>query len=249
MVRRRGRIRDVVAAGRWWPRWAERAAEQFGDTAGDGCHSSAVSTTSTRLARTWIAGGGGQVVRPFALLDERQPLDGGDRSRDLAGIGCNRRRRVDDRRRSDRRARAGTVRRAASNGGRGRTRAPAAIASFELSLLDLDLHGLVIEQLRLAIDDVVSDGVDVEVAFVVPPSASRRNHLGLVDRDIGLTAAGAVWLGELSNRDPNNGTEARDELMVVENIDCTPLETRGDAFTDHSNVEALRGTLNVSTRA
>ena len=57
------------------------------------------------------------------------------------------------------------------------------------------LTGRVVEQLRLAIDDVVSDGIDVEVAFVGPAVSVGENHLGLVDRDIGPTPAGTAWFG------------------------------------------------------
>ncbi len=193
-----GGFGDVVAAGRWWPRWAERAAEQFGDTAAGWvpliCR---VDNPRPVWRDTWIAlRGGGRVVRPFALPDERQLLDGGDRSCDLAGIVLQPTSTgstiVDDRIAERELERFGELLRMAAEEGPER---PLAIASFESSLLDPDSHGLVIERLRLAIDDVVSDGVDVEVAFVGPAVSLEENHLGLVDRDIGPTAAGAVWLG------------------------------------------------------
>jgi hypothetical protein len=193
-----GGFGDAVAAGRWWPRWVERVADRFGDAAAGWVplvrH---VDNPRSVWRDTWIAlDGGRRVVRPFALPDERQLLDGGDRSCDLVGVVLEplstTSTMVDDRTAERELERMGELLRMAAEEGPER---PLAIASFESTLLDPDSHGRVVEQLRLAIDDVVADGVDVEVAFVGPAVSVGENHLGLVDRDVGPTAAGAVWFG------------------------------------------------------
>lgn len=193
-----GGFGDTVAAGRWWPRWVERVAEQFGDTAAGWVPLVGRVDNARPVWRdTWIAlRGGRRVVRPFALPDERQLLDGGDQSCDVVGVvlapmstGST---MIDDRIAERELERFGELLRMAAEEGPER---PLAIASFETSLLDADSHGRVVEQLRLAIDDVVSDGIAVEVAFVGPAVSVGENHLGLVDRDIGPTAAGTVWFG------------------------------------------------------
>jgi hypothetical protein len=190
-----GGFGDAVAAGRWWPRWVERAAEQFGDAAtGWVPLVGRVDNPRPVWRDTWIAlRGGRRVVRPFNLPDDRQLLDGGDVSCDLVGVvleptstGST---MVDDRIAERELERLGELLRMAAEEGPER---PLTIASFGSSLLDPDSHGRVVEQLRLAIDDVVSDGVAVEVAFVGPAVSVGENHLGLVDRDVGPTAAGAV---------------------------------------------------------
>ena len=138
--------------------------------------------------------GGRSVARPFALPDDRQLLDASDQSCDLVGVllepmatGST---AIDDRIAERELERFGELLRMAAEEGPER---PLAVASFESSLLDPDSHGRVVELLRLAIDDVVSDGVDVEVAFVGPAVSIGENHLGLVDRDIGPTPAGTAW--------------------------------------------------------
>ena len=193
-----GGFGDVVAAGRWWPRWVERIADQFGDAAAGWVPLvSRVDNARAVWRDTWIAlRGGRRVVRPFALPDERQLLDGGDRSCDLVGVvlepmstGST---LIEDRIAERELDRMGELLRMAAEEGPER---PLAVASFGSSLLDPDSHGRVVEQLRLAIDDVASDGVAVEVAFVVPAVSAGENHLGLVDRDVGPTAAGTAWFG------------------------------------------------------
>jgi len=192
-----GGFGDAVAAGRWWPRWVERAAEHFGDAAAGWVPLvSRVDNARPVWRDTWIAlRGGRRVARPFALPDERQLLDGGDRACDLVGVVLEPMSTgstvVDDRIAERELERMGELLRMAAEEGPER---PLAIASFETSLLDPDSHGRVVEQLRLAIDDVVRDGVAVDVAFVGPAVSVGESHLGLVDRDIGPTAAGAVWL-------------------------------------------------------
>ena len=193
-----GGFGDSVAAGRWWPRWVERVADEFGDAAAGWVPLVGRVDNARPVWRdTWTAlRGGRRVVRPFTLPDERQLLDGGDQSCDLVGVvleplstGST---IVDDRLAERELERMGELLRMAAEEGPER---PLAVASFETSLLDPDSHGRVVEQLRLAIDDVVSDGVDVEVAFVGPAVSVSENHLGLVDRDIGPTVAGAAWFG------------------------------------------------------
>ena len=140
--------------------------------------------------------GGRSVARPFALPDDRQLLDAGDQSCDLVGVllepmstGST---AIDDRLADRELERMGELLRMAAEEGPER---PLAVASFGSSLIDPDSHGRVVEQLRLAIDDVVSDGIDVEVAFVGPAVSVGENHLGLVDRDVGPTPAGTAWFG------------------------------------------------------
>jgi beta-glucosidase len=193
-----GGFGDTVAAGRWWPRWVERVAERFGDDAAGWiplvCR---VDNPRPVWRDTWIALRGGQrVARPFTLPDDRQLLDGGDRTCDLVGVvlepAATGSTIVDDRLAERELERMGELLRMAAEEGPER---PLAIASFESSLVDPDSHGRVVEQLRLAIDDVVSDGMAVEVAFVGPAVSVGENHLGLVDRDVGPTAAGNAWFG------------------------------------------------------
>jgi glycosyl hydrolase family 1 len=192
-----GGFGDAVAAGRWWPRWVERIAEQFGDAAAGWVPLVGRVDNARPVWRdTWIAlRGGRRVARPFALPDERQLLDGGDRSCDLVGVVLEPMSSgstvVDERLAERELERIGELLRMAAEEGPER---PLAIASFGSSLLDPDSHGRVVEQLRLAIDDVVSDGIDVEVAFVGPAVSVGEDHLGLVDRDAGPTAAGTAWL-------------------------------------------------------
>ena len=192
-----GGFADAVAAGRWWPRWAERIADQFGDAAvGWVPLVGRIDNARPVWRDTWTAlRGGCRVVRPFALPDERQLLDGGDRSCDLVGVvlepmstGST---MIDDRIAERELERMGELLRMAAEEGPER---PLVIASFGSSLLDPDSHGRVVEQLKLAIDDVVSDGVLVEVAFVGPAVSVGEDHLGLVDRDVGPTPAGNAWL-------------------------------------------------------
>lgn len=193
-----GGFGDAVAAGRWWPRWVERVADQFGDAAAGWVPLVGRVDNARPVWRdTWTAlRGGRRVVRPFALPDERQLLDGGDQSCDLVGVVLEPTSTgstvLDDRLAGRELERFGELLRMAAEEGPER---PLAIASFGSSLLDPDSHGRVVEQLRLAIDDVVSDVVEVEVAFVGPAVSVGENHLGLVDRDVGPTVAGAAWFG------------------------------------------------------
>jgi hypothetical protein len=193
-----GGFADAVAAGRWWPRWAERAADQFGDAAAGWVPLVARVDNARAVWRdTWTAVRGGHpVARPFALPDDRQLLDAGDQSCDLVGVllepmstGST---AIDDRIAERELERMSSLLRMAAEEGPER---PLAVASFGSSLLDPDSHGRVVEQLRLAIDDVVSDGVTVEVAFVGPAVSVGEDHLGLVDRDVGPTPAGTAWFG------------------------------------------------------
>ena len=193
-----GGFGDAVAAGRWWPRWAERVADQFGDSvAGWVPLVGRVDNARSVWRDTWTALRGDRMVaRPFALPDDRQLLDASDQSCDLVGVlleptstGAT---EIDDRRAERELERFGELLRMAAEEGPER---PLAIASFGSSLVDPDSHGRIVEQLRLAIDDVVSDGVDVEVAFVGPAVSVGEDHLGLVDRDIGPTPAGRTWFG------------------------------------------------------
>jgi Glycosyl hydrolase family 1 len=193
-----GGFGDAVAAGRWWPRWVERIADQFGDAAA-GWVPLVVSVDNARPVwrDTWTAlRGGRRVVRPFTLPDERHLLDGGDQSCDVVGVVLEPMSTgstiVDDRIAERELERMGELLRMAAEEC---PEGPLAIAAFGSSLLDPDSHGRVVEQLRLAIDDIVSDGVDVEVAFVGPAVSVGENHLGLVDRDAGPTVAGAAWFG------------------------------------------------------
>ena len=193
-----GGFGDAVAAGRWWPRWVERVAEQFGDAAAGWVPLvGRVDNPRPVWRDTWIAlRGGRRVVRSFVLPDDRPLLDGGDVSCDLVGVVLEPMATgstiVDDRLAERELERMGELLRMAAEEGPER---PLAIASFGSSLLDPDSHGRVVEQLRLAIDDVASDGVAVEVAFVGPAVSIGENHLGLVDRDIGPTTAGTAWFG------------------------------------------------------
>ena len=192
-----GGFGDAVAAGRWWPRWVERVAEQFGDAAAGWVPLVGRVDNARPVWRdTWIAlRGGRRVVRPFTLPDERHLLDGGDQSCDLVGVVLEPMSSgstvVDERLAERELERIGELLRMAAEEGPER---PLVIASFGSSLLDPDSHGRVVEQLRLAIDDVVSDGVDVEVSFVGPAVSVGEDHLGLVDRDAGPTVAGTAWL-------------------------------------------------------
>jgi hypothetical protein len=192
-----GGFGDAVAAGRWWPQWVERAADQFGDAAAGWVPLVGRVDNARPVWRdTWTAlRGGRRVTRPFALPDERQLLDAGDQSCDVVGVvleplstGST---FIDDRLAARELERMGELLRMAAEEGPER---PLAIASFGTSLLDPDSHGRVVEQLRLAIDDVVSDGVVVEAAFVGPATSVGDDHLGLVDRDKGPTPAGIAWL-------------------------------------------------------
>ncbi len=83
-----GGFGDTVAAGSWWPRWVERAAEQFGDAAAGWVPLvGRVDNPRPVWRDTWIAlRGGRRVVRPFVLPDDRPLLDGGDVSCDLVGV-------------------------------------------------------------------------------------------------------------------------------------------------------------------
>ena len=166
-----GGFGDAVAAGRWWPRWVEQVADQFGDAvAGWVPLVGRIDNARPVWRDTWMAlRGGRSVTRPFALPDDRQLLDASDQSCDLVGVllepmstGST---AIDDRIAERELERFGELLRMAAEEGPER---PLAVASFGSSLLDPDSHGRVVEQLRLAIDDVVSDGVDVEVAFVGP---------------------------------------------------------------------------------
>lgn len=191
-----GGFGDAVAAGRWWPRWVEQVADQFGDAvAGWVPLVGRIDNARPVWRDTWVAlRGGRSVARPFALPHDRQLLDASDQSCDLVGVllepmatGST---AIDDRIAERELERFGELLRMAAEEGPER---PLAVASFESSLLDPDSHGRVVELLRLAIDDVVSDGVDVEVAFVGPAVSIAENHLGLVDRDVGPTPAGTAW--------------------------------------------------------
>jgi hypothetical protein len=191
-----GGFGDAVAAGRWWPRWVERVADQFGDAAAGWVPLVGRVDNARPVWRdTWTAlRGGRRVARPFALPDERKLLDGGDQSCDFVGVilepmttGST---VVDDRLAERESERMGELLRMAAEEGPER---PLVIASFGSSLLDPDSHGRVVEQLRLAIDDVVSDGIAVEAAFVGPAVSVGADHLGLLDRDSGPTPAGTAW--------------------------------------------------------
>ncbi len=193
-----GGFGDAVAAGRWWPRWVERVADQFGDAAAGWVPLAGRVDNARPVWRdTWIALRGGRgVVRSFTLPDERRLLDGGDQSCDFVGIVLEPTSTgsavVDDRTAERELVRFGELLRMAAEEGPER---PLVIASFGSALVDPDSHGRVVEQLRLAIDDVVADGVGVEVAFVGPAVSVGDDHLGLVDRDVGPTAAGTAWFG------------------------------------------------------
>jgi beta-glucosidase len=193
-----GGFGDVVAAGRWWPRWVEQVADRFGDEiAGWVPIVGRVDNARPVWRDTWTAlRGGRSVARPFALPEDRHFLDASDQSCDLVGVllepmatGST---AIDDRLADRELERMGELLRMAAEEGPER---PLAVASFGSSLVDPDSHGRVVEQLRLAIDDVVSDGIDVEVAFVGPAVSVGENHLGLVDRDVGPTPAGKAWFG------------------------------------------------------
>ncbi|MGH9132553.1 MAG: family 1 glycosylhydrolase [Ilumatobacteraceae bacterium] len=191
-----GGFGDAVAAGRWWPRWVERVADTFGDMAAGWVPLvERVENARPVWRDTWIAlRGARRVTRTLALPDERHLLDPGDSSCDLVGVvlesaGST---LVDDRTAERERERFGELLRMAAEEGPER---PLAIADLRSSLLDPDAHGRVVEQLRLAIDEAVADGITVEAAFVGPAVGAGDDHLGLVDRDAGRSPAGEAWLG------------------------------------------------------
>ena len=194
-----GGFGDAVAAGRWWPRWVERVADQFGDAAAGWVPLVGRVDNARPVWRdTWIALRGGRSGRPAVraprrstVARRRRPVVRSRRCRARTDVDRDRR-SIDDRLAERELERMGELLRMAAEEGPER---PLAIASFGSSLLDPDSHGRVVEQLRLAIDDVVSDGVVVEVAFVGPAVSVGEDHLGLVDRDVGPTPAGEVWFG------------------------------------------------------
>ena len=193
-----GGFGDAVAAGRWWPRWVEQIADQFGDAAAGWVPLVGRVDNARPVWRdTWTAlRGGPMVARPFALPDDRQLLDASDQSCDVVGVLLEPKAKgstvIDDRLAERELERFGELLRMAAEEGPER---PLAIASFGSSLLEPDSHGRAVEQLRLAIDDIICDGIEVEVAFVDPAVSVGENHLGLVDRDVGPTVAGTAWFG------------------------------------------------------
>ena len=142
----------------------------------DGCHSSAASTTldpsgATRGSR--CAAGAGSCDRSHSPTNVSCSTAATCRA--ISSASCCEPMStgstiVDDRIAERELERMGELLRMAAEEGPER---PLAIASFGSSLLDPDSHGRVVEQLRLAIDDVVSDGVAVEVAFVGPGRQRR----------------------------------------------------------------------------
>ena len=117
-----------------------------------------------------------RVARRSRSPTTRQLLDASDQSCDLVGVllepmatGST---AIDDRLADRELERMGELLRMAAEEGPER---PLAVASFGSSLVDPDSHGRVVEQLRLAIDDVVVvDGIDVEVAVRRPGRQRRR---------------------------------------------------------------------------
>ena len=172
---------------RWWPRWAEGAADRFGDLVAGWIPflDVGVDVAGVVWRDTWSAlRGGAPVAKVHAMPESQRFVEADDRC-DVLGVaftGDDGLVRDDDTGREEQRL--GQLIRNAAELGPDR---PVIVADHRAATTDRDLHGSLVTALGRACDEARRDGVSLQLAFAGPASA-------LVDDDGALTPAGGAWL-------------------------------------------------------
>jgi hypothetical protein len=172
-----GSFDDAEAAGRWWPRWVERAAETFGDVV-DGWIPLVPTVANRRLVwrDTWgILRGGPPVTKVVTMPDDAELLH---RDRELGDVvDCDRSGVVvrvplvtgpDDHRRAG--DQVGEWLRTVHDVGPDR---PIVVAEVVTVANDPDDHLRGVEAAQAAIHDAVDDRVPIVLVFAADPLRSR----------------------------------------------------------------------------
>ena len=190
-----GGLDDDEALTLWWPRWVERAADRFGDTASGWVPFARIRSGMAQQPwiDTWgILSGGPPVVASVDLRSDAHSVAQFAERTDLLGAVLS----AD----SDDAVDSAAIANAAERWGNELRDAAdsidnhVAITSFSSGQSDPEAAGEIVQAWRWMLDAAVTDGARIDVAFVEPAIAGPDSLAGLLDSDRAPTPSSNAYL-------------------------------------------------------